>query len=70
MLTKMSKITDLISKLDDFASGEDQSRVKKCSSLPIPMETQAQKKHFSLFQSWTMATTSHEIKNFFSNLGP
>jgi len=29
MLTKMSKITDLISKLDSFANGEDQSRVKK-----------------------------------------
>ena len=33
MLTKMSKITDLISRLDSFASGSDgpdQSRVKKC----------------------------------------
>ena len=29
MLTKMSKITDLISKLDSFANGEDKSRVKK-----------------------------------------
>eukprot|EP00435_Cladocopium_sp_Y103_P046752 s144_g13.t1 len=29
MLTKMSKITDLISKLDAFASGDDQARVKK-----------------------------------------
>ena len=28
------------------------------------------KKNFSLFQSWTMATTFHEIKNLFSNLGP
>ena len=33
MLTKMSEITDLISRLDSFASGSDgsdQSRVKKC----------------------------------------
>lgn len=33
MLTKMSKITDLISRLDSFTStsdGSDQSRVKKC----------------------------------------
>lgn len=30
MLTKMSKITDLISKLDGFAAGEDATRVKKC----------------------------------------
>ena len=29
MLTKMSKITNLISKLDDFVDGEDKDRVKK-----------------------------------------
>jgi len=29
MLTKMSKITDLISKLDSFSAGEDSARVKK-----------------------------------------
>ena len=29
MLSKISKITDLISKLDSYANGEDQSRVKK-----------------------------------------
>lgn len=35
MLTKMSKITDLISKLDGFAAGEDATRVKKCLGLNI-----------------------------------
>ena len=29
MLSKMSKITDLISKLDSFAEGADKDRVKK-----------------------------------------
>ena len=30
MLSKMSKITDLISKLDAFADGADKTRVRKC----------------------------------------
>lgn len=30
MLTKMSKITDLISKLDSFSNGVDKDRVQKC----------------------------------------
>ena len=30
MLSKMSKITDLISKLDGFAEGSDKARVEKC----------------------------------------
>ena len=30
MLSKMPKITDLISKLDGFAEGSDKARVEKC----------------------------------------
>ena len=35
MLTKMSKITDLISKLDCFAESGDKDRVKKCGTYTL-----------------------------------
>ena len=31
MLTKMSKITDLISKLDGYTQGDDAERVRRCN---------------------------------------